>query len=173
MAVHYRGIAALALGLALAGCLQTTTPPPSANRSDLRSSAGPTKSAPALLHLSTSVELSSRTVTGGDVSAIVVSVTNDERESVTLRFADTCQLLHAVYDRHGNEVPQQWGCFYVPTSLTIGPGETVRQQRWLFTSRWDDRLHAYVPLPPGPYRVHAYLKRYGYSSPPAIVRIVP
>jgi hypothetical protein len=105
----------------------------------------------------------------GSLNFFQLSVTNHEREPVTLGFAGTTQLVYVVYDLHGNQVSSAWGTFAFPTALTIGAGETVLEDTAWRPQRYDYSLHAYVPLSAGLYRMQAYIYEHGYYSPPFMV----
>jgi hypothetical protein len=170
-----RSFAALSVCVAFAGCMQTTEPlrpPPPADPQGYASpsmAGGRAQRGP--FHLSTSVEMERSMVTGG-VADVVLSVTSHEREPVTLRFHDSCQLEFVAYDRGGIRVDEGWSCFFFGSTLTLAPGQTVRQSKQFRAARYDEQLHAYVPLPTGTYRFHALLNGLGYYSPPLVVRLV-
>jgi len=163
------------LCVSLAGCVQPTGPVHSSSAATSerapRSSAVREEADHRLFHLSTSVE-AGRSMVTGSFNVVQLSVTNHEREPVTLGFGSGCQLLYVVYDLHGNQVSSSFGCTAFPTQLTIGARETVRQTTTWEPERYDYGQHAYVPLPAGLYRMHAYISEHGYESPPFMVRLV-
>jgi len=167
--------AALCVSIALSGCVQPTEPNPSARPLARQGAPEPGEAKTAASgrapRLSTSVEFV-RTLVTGDTATAVLFVTNHEKESVTLRFPHSCQLLYVVYDRHGTEVSLGWSCWTFGSTLTLEPGKTVQRRLKWRAVRWDDSQYGYVPLPTGPYRMHAYLDKWGYMSPPFAVRLV-
>ncbi len=171
----YHVLVALSISLASASCTQPTEPIHSTfsptRQGTPRPAEARAEAALRIPRLSTSVEFV-RTMVTGSYATAVLSVTNHERESVTLRFNDSCQLLYVVYDRHGTQVSEGWSCFFFGSTLTLGPGETVEKRLAWRAARYDEGQHGYVPLPTGPYRMHAYLKKFGYMSPPFVVRLV-
>lgn len=172
---RFRAVIALGLSLASGGCLQTTEPMPGeqVRQSARTASSTQAKAAHLVPHLSTSVEAEPRRIVTGTLATITLSITNHEREPVTLHFGSGCQLLFNVYDLHGNQVSETWVCGYFPTTLTLEGGETLRRRTsgWL-AARFDWSRLAYVPLPAGPYRVHAFVSGHGYLSPPFVVQLL-
>jgi len=175
MSSRSMGAAALCAIILLSGCVQPTEPTPSARRIARRGDPAPVAADAAAFgrtpRLRTAVVFV-RTLVTGDTATATLSVTNHEKETVTLRFPHSCQLFYVVYDRHGTQVSEGWTCWTFGSQLTLGPGETA-QERFLWRAvRWDNSQYGYVPLPTGPYRMHAYLIRYGYMSPPFVVKLV-
>jgi hypothetical protein len=107
----------------------------------------------------------------GSLNFFQLSVTNHEQEPVTIGFTGGCQLVYVVYDLHGDQVSSAIGCITFPTALTIGAKETVLENTAWRPTRYDYNQHAYVPLPAGLYRMHAYIYEHGYYSPPFMVRV--
>ncbi len=164
MASKFRSVIALSVGLASAGCMQATAPRPPLAREDFRSPPGPSvRQLQRTPRMSTGVEFG-RTLVTGSLATITLTLTNHEREAITLLFPTGCQLLYHVYDQHGNRVDEGWGCVFFPSWLTIEPGVTARQQMPFVAAQYDYSRQAYVPLPPGPYRIRAYLDRHYYES---------
>ena len=176
MSRKLRNVAALCVTLASAGCMQITEPihRPLApiHASALRQSASRAEAPLRLPRLSTSAEVGERSIVTGSLLNIVLSVTNHQREPVTLSFAATCQLLFVVYDQHGTRVSENWGCATFPTTLTLGPRETVRRTSVWLAARYNYAQGGYVPLPAGTYRIHAYISGHGYQSPPFVLRLL-
>lgn len=178
MSFRFRIVVAIALCLAVAGCLQITKPIHSvapAGQTASRSVAAATEDMSGLPRLKTSVEVSERSIVTGSFTPIVLSITNLGREPVTLGFGATCQLLFVVYDRHGTQVSPTWTCGFMPTTLTLEAGETVSQTDGWLAATYDHSQGPYgtdVPLPPGPYRIQAYVSEHGYLSAPRVVRLV-
>lgn len=96
---------------------------------------------------------------------MTLTLRSHERETLTLYFNETCQLLYNPYDLHGERMNEGWGCGFFPTTLTIPPGETIRRQFHFQAVRFDYDVGANVPLPAGLYRFEAFLVRHGYSDP--------
>jgi len=178
-------IAALSAVVTLLGCMELTGPPlqpvPARTRSrDVVQSTHQVGAATDRLRLTTRVRASERFMVTGDLAHLVLSVTSHEREPVTLGFPHSCQLLYVVYDWRGTEVSEGYGCLTFPSDLTLRPGETVEQRASWRAKRYDERLRTYVPLPPGRYRIHAFLDRHwpeswsrvGYLSPPFVMRLL-
>ena len=175
MIPRLRVLIALSLSLVFGGCVQSTEPfqlPVEQARESART-LSPVRSHAVQLgpRLRTSVEVTPRRFVTGSLVTLNLSVTNHEREPVTLHFGATCQLLFIVYDRHGAQVSESWICGFFPTTLSLGAGETVRRTEGWLAAHYDYSQHADVPLPPGPYRIHAYLPEHGYLSPPFVVQV--
>lgn len=182
MSPMFRSIAAFLLGLALTGCTQTMEPfhaPTAQAHPDARLRARIT-SARAVSHLRTSVKVGERSNATGGIVPLVISVTSHERVPVNIPSLG-CALLYVVYDEHGTQVSESFTCGYdVPPPFTLLAGETVlRRMEWLAaTHRYESGVLIEVPLPPGLYRVHAYLIPWWplpwdtYLSAPSVVRLV-
>lgn len=155
MRARFRKIAALFVSFAFAGCSQPTEP--------IHSPAP---------RLSTAVEVSPPSMVTGSVVTVTLSVTNHGRGPVTLEFGSACQLLYVVYDQRGIQVSDGWVCATIPTELTLEAGETKRQADMWRAARYDYGQRAYVPLPPGPYQIQAYLTDHGYLSEPFVVQLL-
>jgi hypothetical protein len=122
--------------------------------------------------LSTAVEVSPPTMVTGSLVTVTLAVTNHERRPVTLQFGSACQLLYVVHDQHGIPVSDDWACAAVLTELTLQAGETRRQESAWRAARYDYDQHVYLPLPPGPYQIQAYLPGHGYLSQPFVVQLL-
>lgn len=121
-------------------------------------------------HLTTAV-LSQPTVAPGGTLNLILSVTNHEPEEVMIGFPSTCQLLYAVHNGIGAQVSEGFACGAMQTTLRLGPGETREVATTWKASRYVYEKGAEVPLPPGKYRVYAYLSEHGYTSEPAEVQV--
>jgi len=155
MRSRFRRIAALFVSFAFAGCSQPTEP--------IHSPAP---------RLSTAVEVSPPALVTGSIVNVTLSVTNHGRGPVTLEFGSACQLLYIVHDQRGVEVSPGWMCAGMETELTLKAGETRRKESVWRAARYDYDQHVYVPLPPGPYQVQAYLTGHGYLSQPFVVELL-
>jgi hypothetical protein len=176
-----RNFAALLVGLAFTGCTQTVEPFRSSvtqTGPDARLRA-PVASARGVPHLSTSVEVEERSYATGNNVPLVLSVSNHERIPVTIP-ALGCALLYVVYDQRGTQVSGGFVCGNdVFPVITLNAGETVqRKMEWLASTYYYDDGLVFVPLPPGTYRIHAYLVPLSplswdtYLSTPHVVRLL-
>lgn len=118
----------------------------------------------------------------GNEIPLVLSLTNHGHIPDTLVFFYVCRLYFNVYDQRGNLVYDGNGCVTLssgpnPWTLILQPGETFqREQTWLATT-YDVDTRAYVPAPPGVYRIRAYLAPHLGGqldlAPPFVLRLLP
>lgn len=150
----------LVIALVASGCLELTGPV--AERTMQR--AGRPRRSPEVAEqrprLSTRVEVTPRLVVIGDQLPGVITVeaclTNHEDTQVTLTGACLLPAIRAIHTRS----PIAFNC--VPTTISLAPGQTVRQQIELPD----------VVFQPDTYQFSASVVGYGFESPPAILRVV-
>lgn len=164
--------AAILIGIAVAGCLDSAAPtrPPESHTRAL-DSRNRVEARPDTLRLVTRVESIERFARTGTGIELWLSVTSHERDPITLRFMDSCQLIPVVYGPHGDDVTVPPSCFFFGAPLTLEPGQTVFRRAYWSTNRYDPISRTEVSLLPGNYRVHASVKGYGYLSPPVVVHL--
>jgi len=115
-------------------------------------------------------------VTGSTLS-LDLSVTNHERVQVTTAEGPPYFI---VYDQDVNQVsPGLASGYSFPNVFTVESGQTVHVKwDWVAATAYYDDGVKFRPLPPGLYRVHAYLTPGWplpwdtYLSPPRMVRLV-
>ena len=147
-------LAVMLVGFGAAGCSKSTDPMVSGSP-----------------HFTTAVEVSQPSVTPGGTVDLTLSVTNHEPEQVTIWFSSTCQMLYAVQNGFGAQVSEDFACGAYGATLALLPGETREVATTWRASRYIYDVGADVPLPPGTYRVYAYLSEHGYVSEPAEVQV--
>jgi hypothetical protein len=166
---------------ALGGCSPTPLPTAPESRRAADRLATTTETAdPAAgsrpYHIETRVRAASHTMEAGSEVELTLSVTNHERNAITLYFASGCKLLFVVRDEDGKPANSSWFCAAIPSHLTLQPNQTLEKKTSWRAARFvyvPDGSH-YEPLPPGRYIARAYLaNRAMYLSAPCVLNVTP